>query len=181
MIIGKSRTNQTVEGSKELEQSLEGKANVWHLNEFIDAGIFDNLPSGVKEGDIIIDNDNPFTGIVRYINSSFKELQVWGCEDVEQPVLFTLVDNVWTYSPFNQGTKLYLHTGTVGPETYSIICPESQSFNESNVSGMYLGYSSSSMISCYIIYNDELQQFELYDTSGNTLDVGSIIDTVTPL
>ena len=110
MIIGKSRTNQPVEGSEELEQTLEGKENKWELPEFIDVGDFNSLPEGIKVGDVIVDDDYPFIGFVVSINYTNKTLLVRGFTDELRPVDYSLDNNEWTSEFLQVGTPLFKHS-----------------------------------------------------------------------
>ena len=77
------------------------------------------------------------------------------------------------------GTKLYLHSGSIGGETFNIICPVSTPFNAQNVKPYYIGYSDTDENICFISESEGI--FSLNDVNGLASSGLEISDTVTPL
>lgn len=89
---------------------LDNIGNSWNLSEYIDTLDFDDLPTGIKIGDVAVDADYPFTGFVANINYRDKFLVLRGFTDELRPVDYILEDNVWSHEFLDTGIKLYKHT-----------------------------------------------------------------------
>lgn len=147
-------TEEDLKDSGALKQALESKTNTWRIDEFIENGEFDDLPEGIKIGDIFVDTTYAFSGFITYINYQAKYLNVIGFIDNGcSPHAFFLHNSSWTDEQLKIGTQLYKHHYTFEtqgiPYDIEVITDKATVF--SDLEDMVEYYNSSGNINKHVL------------------------------
>lgn len=183
--------NRIIEGKllelSDKEKEELGLGNVFSIAVSDIRNISDSILSKLKAGDVVlkITGKQKHTYIVSYKGEGAGEgicLTYVACGYMET-VSYDRSGSSWVYNSTDvlvNPTKLYLHEGEIGGDTYAIVCPIAELFNSVNVKPYFIGFSLTNSTLCYLIYSEGT--FNLNDFSGEAISsADSIDDTVTPL
>ena len=187
-----------------IKQATQSGAKVWKFEYgFIEEVSFDDIPEGMKVGDIIVDQSYIFVGIVANINYEEYTLELYGINDSIEPTIASLNVDTWLVQAFPTGTQLYKHEiigSTSGNQEVGLILITDTSTAITSQVQLVGTIQYGNVFILIDGYIDEVmsQAFKICDWSGdltmmgidsNTDQIsghiftisGSLTDTVTPL